>query len=353
MELQRRKKRNLLKLPLLVFFAVVVIGFAVIFGLFHIRTVDVTGNEFYSAEEIRKMVMSDSLAENTIYLIWKYSDPATAEELPFLNAVEVTMEEPWHVQIRVYEKTIAGYLMFSGSRVYFDIDGNVVEISGEEREGIPPVSGVSIGQPVVGEALPVADETFLNDIISNARALHQTGPIPDEIHYDEQQKLILYFGGSRVLMGDTSYMEQKLEELAAIYPQMEGMSGTLHMETYTPEITSVRFVPGERGGEEEELIINLNKSAEEPEAETNEAGEIVQSDSENAAPENSADSGGSGYVEDPGRFSSDASGNQIYTDEAGNVTTNLDKPYLGDDGQIISDGYGYIDPYTGAYILNQ
>ncbi|EET60068.1 hypothetical protein BRYFOR_07919 [Marvinbryantia formatexigens DSM 14469] len=356
MELQRRKKRNLLKLPLLVFFAVVVIGFAVIFGLFHIRTVDVTGNQFYSAEEIQKMVMSDSLAENTIYLTWKYSDPAAAEELPFLSAVEISMIEPWHVQIRVYEKTIAGYLMFSGSRVYFDTDGNVVEISGEEREGVPPVSGISIGQPVVGEALPVADGGFLDDIVANARALHQSGLTPDEIHYDDQQELILYFGESRVLLGDTSYMEEKLEELSAIYPQMEGMSGTLHMENYTPDITSVRFVPGERGEEEQELIINLNRTSQE--AETNEAGEPVQN--EDGTPqtdtsetsETTAEEGGSGYVEDSSRFSTDANGNEIYTDEAGNTTTNLDQPYLGDDGQIITDGYGYIDPYTGAYILN-
>lgn len=353
MQLQRRKKRNLLKLPLLVFLAVVVIGFAVIFGLFHIRQVDVIGNEFYSSAEIQKMVMSDSLAENTIYLTWKYSDPAMAEELPFLSAVEVSMVEPWHVQIRVYEKTIAGYLMFSGSRVYFDTDGNVVEISGEERDGIWPVSGVSIGQPVLGEALPVADDGFLNDIVANARALHQSGLMPDEIHYDDQQELILYFGENRVLMGDTSYMEEKLEELAAIYPQMMELSGTLHMETYTPDVVSVRFVPGERGEEEQELIINLNRASEEPQTETDENGEAVQPSSEGENTESTVDSGSSGYVEDASRFSTDAGGNQIYTDEAGNVTTNLDMPYLGDDGQIITDGYGYIDPYTGAYILNQ
>lgn len=352
MQLQRRKKRNLLKLPLLVFLAVVVVGFAVIFGLFHIRQVDVVGNEFYSSAEIQKMVMSDSLAENTIYLTWKYSDPEMAKELPFLSAVEVSMVEPWHVQIRVYEKLIAGYLMFSGSRVYFDTDGNVVEISGEEREGVPPVSGISIGQPVLGEALPVADAAFLDDIVSNARALHQSGLVPDEIHYDDQQELILYFGESRVLMGNTSYMEEKLEELAAIYPQMQDMSGTLHMENYTPDVVSVRFVPGERGAEEQELIINLNRAQEEPQDETDENGEAVQS-SEDGTAETSADSGSSGYVEDSSRFSTDAGGNQIYTDEAGNVTTNLDMPYLGDDGQIITDGYGYIDPYTGAYILNQ
>ena len=166
--------------------------------------------------------------------------------------------------------------------------------------------------------------------------------------------MILYFGESRVMLGDTSYMEEKLEELSAIYPQMEGMSGTLHMETYTPDAVSVRFVPGERGEEEQELLINQNRnvsSSEEEQTETDENGEIVPP-LEDGTAETDAESGGSGYVEDSSRFSTDANGNEIYTDAAGNVTTNLDQPYLGDDGQIITDGYGYIDPYTGAYILN-
>lgn len=353
MELQRRKKRNLFKIPAMVFLGTVVIGLVVIFGLFHIRQVDVVGNEFYSSTEIQKMVMTGSLSENSIYLTWKYSDAQTASSLPFLSAVEVTMVNPWHVQIRVYEKTIAGYLMYSGSRVYFDIDGNVVEISGEERESIPPFSGIAIGTPTVGESLPVEDTAFLSSIIEASRLIRQSGLVPDEVHYDDDQELILYFGEVRVLLGDDSNLEEKFTELQALYPQLDGLSGTLHMEDYTPTTTTISFKKGERGAEEEELIINLNKTVEEETsadgtAETDADGTVSETDADAAQSESSA----SGYVEDSSRFSTDSDGNEIYTDEQGNVTTNLDKPYLGDDGEIITDGYGYIDPYTGAYILN-
>lgn len=338
MELQRRTRANILKISLLVFAGIVVVGFAVIFGLFHVRQVDVTGNEFYSAQEIQRMVMADSLGENTIYLLWKYSNPETAESLPFLSSVEVTMITPYHIQIRVYEKTIAGYLMYSGSRVYFDTDGYVVEISGEERDGIWPFSGITIGQPAVGEKLPVDDPVFLDTISQEARLLHQSGLQPDEVHYDENRELMVYFGQSRVLLGDDTYMEDKILELKALFSKLEGMSGTLHMEEYTPSTVAISFIPGEKG--EEELIIDLNRPQEESETEEGDAEDSGQS------------AVGSGYVEDPGRFSTDADGNEIYTDVLGNVTTNLDKPYLGEDGKVISDGYGYIDPYTGAYVLN-
>ncbi|MDO4343421.1 MAG: cell division protein FtsQ/DivIB [Eubacteriales bacterium] len=351
MELQKRKKKNILKIPLLVFLAIVLFGMVIIFGLFHIRTVDVIGNEFYSAEEIQNMIMSDSLAENSIYLTWKYSDPETAEALPFLSAIEVSMISPYHVQIRVYEKTIAGYLMYSGSRVYFDTDGNVVEISGEERDGVPPFSGISIGQPTVGEKLPVEDESFLSSITETAQMLRQSGLEPDEIHYDEKQEAIIYFGTRRVMLGSSDYMEEKISNLKALFPQMEGLSGTLHLETYTPSATTISFKKGEKGEEEDELLMNLNQPEET--GGEGEQGDGASGETEGETTgETTVDSGSSGYVEDPSRITTDADGNQIYTDEQGNVTSNMDMPYLGDDGQIVTDGYGYIDPYTGAYILN-
>lgn len=381
MEVQRIKPVNKIRIAVLVFLGVLVIAVAVIFGLFHIREADVVGNEFYSAEEIKKMVMSDSLAENSLYLTWKYSQEDAAEALPFLNAVEISMITPYHVQIKVYEKTIAGYLMYSGSRVYFDTDGTVVEISGEEREGIAPFSGIAMGQPVVGEKIPLEDEAFLSDIVEASYLIHQSGLEPDEVHFDENQELILYFGQVRVLLGNSSSMEDKISNLQALYPEMEGMSGTLHMENYTPGTTTLSFKIDERGEEESELIINLNNPDAEETTEEGGDGASDESGEDGTAGDGAADGTGengtaedgtadaagdagadgsdssdtgtaSGYVEDPSRITTNADGSQTYTDPAGNVTSNLDQQYLGDDGQVITDGYGYIDPYTGAYILN-
>lgn len=288
------------------------------------------------------MVMADSLGENSIYLTWKYAQPGAADNLPFLSGVEVSMVNPYHVQIKVYEKSIVGYLMYSGSMVYFDKDGYVVEISEELREGVPPFSGISIGQPVVMEMLPVSDEAFLRDIIEAADMIAQSGLEPLEVHYDEKHQPILYFTYNRVILGDNSYLEEKLSNLRALFSEMEELEGTLHMENFTAGSNTIPFKVGEKG--EEELIITINPPEEETDAMegTDEVQEVADGEAW----------GDSGYVEDSSRFATDASGAQYYTDEAGNVTYNLDKPYLGEDGNVITDGYGHIDPYTGAYILN-
>ena len=63
-------------------------------------------------------------------------------------------------------------------------------------------------------------------------------------------------------------------------------------------------------------------------------------------------SGGPTYSESDGTFSTDDQGNRVYTDAMGNTTTNTEQyNYTDESGNIITDGYGYIDPYTGAYII--
>ncbi|MDO4522563.1 MAG: cell division protein FtsQ/DivIB [Eubacteriales bacterium] len=346
MQLQRRNSGNVFKIAALVLLGVVAICAAIFFGLFHIRQVDVVGNEYYSAEEIQNMVMSDSMSENSIYLTWKYGNTDAASLLPFLSDVEVSMINPYHVKITVYEKTIVGYLMFNGSLVYFDRDGMVVEISQEQREGIPPYSGITITEPQVSQQLPVAEESFLNDIITEAQLIYQSGLNPKEVHYDDKQELILYFKDNRVMMGSSAYMEEKLSNLKALFPELEGLSGTLHMENYTSDTRTITFKKGEKG--EEELIMNVNGS----DGEAGENGDGDTAGEDEHAQDGSDEAGDDAKTGGEGSFSTDTSGNQTYTDPAGNVTNNTEQLYLNEDGSIISDGYGYIDPYTGAYILN-
>ena len=51
------------------------------------------------------------------------------------------------------------------------------------------------------------------------------------------------------------------------------------------------------------------------------------------------------------RYTYDANGNKTYTDAAGVTTTQCDEyNYTDENGNIITDGYGYIDPYTGSDI---
>ena len=51
----------------------------------------------------------------------------------------------------------------------------------------------------------------------------------------------MYFGKSRVKLGNTDYIDEKIMKLKMILPNIEGKSGVLRMESYTPQSTDVTF----------------------------------------------------------------------------------------------------------------
>ena len=65
---------------ILILLAVLVLGLVVIFGLFRVRKLVISGNKQYKAEEIQEAIMQDGLCKNSLYLLWKFSDQAKVKE---------------------------------------------------------------------------------------------------------------------------------------------------------------------------------------------------------------------------------------------------------------------------------
>lgn len=327
----------------------------VIFGLFRVREVSVSGNQIYSADEIRNAVMQDGLCKNTLYLMWKYQDPQrAAEALPFLSSIEVEMLAPYRVQIRVYEKPEVGCFLKGTDYIYFDRDGLIIEIAKELHEGVPQITGRTAGKVTKYEYLPMDGDDSFADVVETARLLNRNELTAKEIKFDEDGQVFLYFNKVRVKLGDVKEAEAKITALKAVYEQIENLEGTLHMEDYSNDAETIYFKQGEV---EEEIKVPGDESegaaaqGSEGESQGNES-DAVEGQSESTA--GTAETAGTPtYSESDGTFSTDAQGNKTYTDAAGNVTNSADQyNYTDENGGIITDGYGYIDPYTGAYILN-
>lgn len=367
-EITYRKKRKRRGKFFGVLLALLVLAAVIVFGLFRVREVIVTGNSIYTAADIRDAVMQDGLCKNTLYLLWKYRDDAKVEEeLPFLSSLEVTMITPYQVEVWVYEKPEVGYFLNGTNYVYFDRDGLIVEISKKLRENIPKITGVTISKPERYAKLPVkggklvsakkeeaeteqetetvsqeeADRALFELVVSITRGLSKNGLMPKEIKFDEKQQVTLYFQRMRVKLGSCSNIEDKVAALKSVYDKVENLEGVLHMEDYAEDARTISF----RQGETEETL--------EVETESGAAGKKPKGEQESETEsESNTESDVPTYSESDGTFSTDASGTPIYTDAAGNTTTNVDEyQYTDENGGIITDGYGYIDPYTGAYIL--
>ena len=69
-------------------------------GIFRVEKVDVTGNFYYTEDEIERLVMGEN--RNSLYLVFLY-DYLDGKDIPFVDSVEVSMVSPSHVKIRVYD----------------------------------------------------------------------------------------------------------------------------------------------------------------------------------------------------------------------------------------------------------
>ena len=74
-----------------------------------------------------------------------------------------------------------------------------------------------------------------------AQGLKKYEILPNSIHYDEYSNMILGYETVTVNFGDSENITEKMATLAVIYPQLEGMSGTLHMENWSEDNTDVPF----------------------------------------------------------------------------------------------------------------
>ena len=77
--------------------------------VFVVKNVKVEGNLLYDENLIKTTVLNDEYSWNSLYVFLKYTFTDT-QQLPFIDTMEITMEDPQTLHIKVYEKGLLGYL---------------------------------------------------------------------------------------------------------------------------------------------------------------------------------------------------------------------------------------------------
>jgi len=217
---------------------------------YEIISVTVTGNEHYTEEEIKNLVFDKKYKYNSVILWLDYYNKSV-ENIPFIERMDVDIVTPQKVRINVYEKAVAGYVEYLGHYMYFDKDGIVVESSTQVMEGIPFVTGLNFDHVVLHDTLPVKDNSVFLLILNITQLLNKYEIKTDRIAFDSNGNMTLYFGDARVSLGDDAYIDEKINEMHLLLPELEGYAGTLHMENYSGEDTNFSFDKDEKLNDEE------------------------------------------------------------------------------------------------------
>ena len=263
---KKKKRKNILQV-ILGILIVLALAVLIIFTVFKVKNVEVEGNKLYDAKVIEKAVLNDEYSWNSLYVDLKYRF-VDIGEVPFVDTMEVSLDNPHTVHIKVYEKGMLGYLYINsiGQNAYFDKDGFVVETSTEVIDGVPKITGISCEEVVLYEKLQLENSDILRDLLNLTQTLKKYNLLPDEIQYDSNMEPVLYYGTIQVKIGSEDNLSQKVVRLSIILPQLDGLSGTLHLETWTPETTDIIWDRAEEQSETEEET--TEEPSEEPSADT-------------------------------------------------------------------------------------
>ena len=244
---KRKRRRKVWRTVLSVGAAVILLGLILVFG-FRVRTIEVEGNEYYGDNSIATWIQNDKFAENSLYVLLKYN--LTQPDVPSaVESMKVSLKNPWTLAVKVTEKTMLGYVDYDEAFLYFDREGIASLRTKEAMEGVPYVEGLKFdaSKVVIGETLPVEDDSIFEKIMETSRYLDEEELTPDRLVCTDSG-ITLYFGNVEVLLGNSGFEERIaqigpiLEKLAESYPDT---AGTLHLENFDESSEAVRFVPKE------------------------------------------------------------------------------------------------------------
>ena len=241
---ERRKKRKRKRIAITFLVLVLLLAGAalVVVKVFTVEQVEVQGNQLYDSKQIEKWVLNDKYSWNSLYVYLKYRF-RKPEEIPFIDTMEVGLKVPHTITIEVYEKGLLGYLYIDslGQNVYFDKDGFVVETSTDVIEGIPKITGLTCKQVVLYEKLDLAKKKSLKTLLSVTQTLKKYSLVPQSIDYGDGGNLTLSYGAVTVSLGTVDNLNEKVKRLEKIMPELDGLTGTLHLEEWTEETTDINF----------------------------------------------------------------------------------------------------------------
>ena len=220
--------------------AVVLISFLILWNL-KIETVYVKGDDFYTDQEIEDYLFGSALERNYFYAYLK-NRLGQKKEIPFVAGYTLEFEGTDQVTVTVYEKEIIGYINYMGSHMYFDKDGTIIESSSTLLwEDIPLITGLDFQSIVLYKPLPVADPSAFTQILNLTQLIHKYKIHAQKIYFDTRMEATLYVDEIRVMLGNKSYMEDKMAELSGMLPQLKGLSGTLYLDSYDPGAMNPRY----------------------------------------------------------------------------------------------------------------
>jgi len=227
------KRHKILFIILLVLLLAAAAGAGIIYTS-KIEEVEVTGNHFFSDEEVIKSIFTGKETDNT-FMCYVNNRLGRKKQVPFASDYKINIKGLNKVEVVIYEKAIIGCIKYMDSYLYFDREGILAETSTEKMEGICRVDGISFSQAVLGEKLETDNDKVFDHILLLTQLIEQYKIEISLIKFADNGTVSIKSGRIVVRLGTPDHFDVKVAELASILPVLPEVDkdhkGVLYLDT--------------------------------------------------------------------------------------------------------------------------
>ena len=162
-------------------------------------------------------------------------------KIPFIQKYDVETDWPDRLYVTVYEKAIVGYVRYMGCNMYFDKDGIVVESSTDLYENVPQIDGLKFDSIVINTKLDVGNADIYNTILDLIQSFDKYDIDVDKVYFDASYNITLYMGDVKVSLGSSKDFTDRLFELKQLSSRFGTLKGTLYLDDYNGDESSIIF----------------------------------------------------------------------------------------------------------------
>lgn len=230
-----RKKKRLFIISTIV--AALIAACAAVYFGFRTDKITYVGNSHYSNEEMTNRIFGNDTPNTVLYTLFGNKK----KTIPFIQKYDVEIQWPRGMYITVYEKAVIGYIRYMGCNMYFDKDGIVVESSTETFEKVPEIIGLKFNSIVLDSKLEVGDDEVFRHILDLTQSFDKYNLDVSKVYFDSSDNVILYIDEVKVYLGKSDDYTDKLFELKQMKTKFAGLKGSLYMQDYTKDSSSIIF----------------------------------------------------------------------------------------------------------------
>ncbi len=210
--------------------AAAVIAILLASPVFAVNTIEINEMSYFTSDEICSIIGLNT-GDNGIFFNKRKAEKIL-ESNKYISSADISFKMPDTMLIAVNENKIYGYIPYLGSYLYLDKEGRVIDIKTETDEDLPIIEGLKFEAFTQGEIIPVENKDAFEAalIISRAMSKYEMLDKNVKINVADDENIYAYIDNIKVLLGDTSRMEEKIKTMSeAVGEITEGDRGTLDL----------------------------------------------------------------------------------------------------------------------------